>query len=290
MRTPSWEQSAGALAALLNSGVPLERADCYTLTLPGGQVLRWSAGDVAVTFNGHTYTLGPGIARNRLRWVVGVQVSTLDLTLTDIAGTQIAGQGLMAFIRARGLYGARVELQRAFWAFGDAGPRGALVWFAGAVADCKVDRTAAQVTVASDLERLNVQVPRDVYQPGCLNTLYDGLCGVARASFTTTGTATSATSAGRTTFSHGLGQPAGWFDLGVITMSSGANAGQSRTVKQHTSGQLVVLQPWGFPVASGDSFSISAGCDKRQATCTTKFNNLAHYRGMPFIPQADTVT
>lgn len=290
MRTPSWELSAGALAALLNSGAPLERADCYTVTLPSGQVLRWSGSDVAVTFGGNTFTLGPGITRNRLRWVVGVEVSTLDLTLTDILGTQIAGQGLMAFIRARGLYGARVVLERAFWAFGDAGPRGALVWFAGAVADCKLDRYGAQLTVTSDIERLNVMVPRDVYQPGCLNSLYDGLCQVSRAAFTVTGAATSATSAGRTTFSHALAQAAGYFDLGVVTMTSGANAGQSRTVKQHTGSQLVALQPWGFAVASGDTFSVVAGCDKTQATCTDKFGNLARFRGMPYIPQADTVT
>jgi uncharacterized phage protein (TIGR02218 family) len=284
MRTPSWEQSPGALAALLNSGVPLERADCYTVTLAGGQVLRWSGSDVAVTFGGNTYALGPGITRNRLRWVVGVEVSTLDMTLSDNVGTQIAGRGLMAFIRARGFYGARVLLQRAFWAFGDTAPRGALLWFAGAVADCRVDRDTAQLTINSDIERLNVQVPRDVYQPGCLNSLYDGLCQVSRAAFTVTGLATSATSAGRTTFSHALVQYAGWFDLGVVTMTSGANEGQSRTVKQHTYGELVVLQPWGFPVAIGDTFSISAGCNKTQATCSSNLCILARFRGMPYFP------
>lgn len=291
MRTPSWEQSAGALAALLNSRVPLERADCYTLTLPSGQVLRWSGSDVAVSFGGNTFGLGPGITRNRLRWVVGVEVSTLDLTLTDNVGTLIAGQGLMAFVRSRGLYGARVVLERAFWAFGDTAPRGALVWFAGSVADCKVDRYGAQVTVNSDLERLNVMVPRDVYQPGCLNTLYDSLCGVQRANFTMAGQATGGTGALCLAFAHSRPEvPAGYCDLGVITMTSGANAGRSRTVKQHTTGQIVVLQPWGFPVQAGDTFTVLAGCDKSQAACATKFGNLARFRGMPYIPQADTVT
>ena len=164
---------------------------------------------------------------------------------------------------------------------------------AGVVEDLALgglDRRAAQVTVNSDLERLNVMVPRDVYQPGCLNSLYDGLCQVSRSAFTVTGAATSASNATRTTFSHALGQPAGHFDLGVITMTSGANAGASRTVKQHTSGQIVALQPWGFAVSSGDTFSVSAGCNKTQATCTSKFSNLARFRGMPYIPQADTIT
>lgn len=289
MRTPSWESSPGALAALLNSGVPLERADCYTITLAGGQVLRWSGGDVALTFGGHTFALGPGITRTRCRWVVGVEVSTLDITLTDIVGTTIAGVPLAAFVRGRGMYGASVVLERAFWAFGDAAPRGALVWFTGSVAECDVDRYEVRITVKSPIELLNVMVPRDVYQPGCLNTLYDSLCGVSRSARSVSGTASGATDSRRVTFSHGLAQAVGYFDLGAITFTSGANAGASRTVKQHTSGALTVLQPWGAAVAAGDAFTIVPGCDKTWATCQAKFSNGARFRGMPFIPVAETV-
>lgn len=289
MRTPSWESSTGALAALLNAKVPLERADCYTVTLANGTVLRWSGADVAVSFGGNTFALGPGISRNRCRWVVGVEVATMDLTLTDIVGTTIGGVPLMAFARARGLFGARVVLERAFWAFGDAGPRGALVWFTGSVAECVVDRMQAQLTVKSEIEQLNVMVPRDVYQPGCLNTLYDSLCGVSRSARTVTGTASGATDSRRVTFSHSLAQAAGYFDLGAITFTTGANAGASRTVKQHTSGALTVLQPWAAAVAGGDAFAIVPGCDKSWATCGAKFSNAARFRGMPYIPVAETV-
>lgn len=290
MRTPSWESSAGALAALLNSGAPLNRADCYTITLQGGTVLRYSGSDVALSYNSRSFALGPGLQRNRLRWVVGVEVSTLDLTITDNIGTTINGQALMAFIRARGLYGARVLLERVYWGAADAGPVGALNWFSGRVADCDVDRNAARITVNSDLELLNVMVPRDVYQPGCLNTLYDTLCGAARASYTYTALTTSASDSRNITFSHTLGLAAPYFSLGVVTMTSGANAGISRTVKQHTSGQITVLQPWPLTVALGDAFSIVAGCDKSLTTCGTKFANVVRFRGMPFIPVAETVT
>jgi hypothetical protein len=43
-------------------------------------------------------------------------------------------------------------------------------------------------------------------------------------------------------------------------------------------------------VASGATFTVRAGCDKTQGTCTTKFSNLARFRGMPYIPVAETVT
>lgn len=290
MRTANWETSPGALAALLNSGAPLHKADCYTLTLQGGQVLRWSGADVAITIHGDLFTLGPGIQRNRLRWVAGVEVSTLDLTVTDVAGTTINGVPLYAFVRARGLFGARVLLERAFWGVDDPGPIGSLHWFSGRVADSDVDRYAARLSAVSDLALLDVMVPRDVYQPGCLNTLGDGLCGVDLAAAAVTGTTTSASTADRTTFDHAMSQAAGWFDLGVVTITSGSNAGIKRTVRQHTASKLQVLQPWPTPVASGTTFAVRPGCDKTQATCTTKFANLARFRGMPYIPVAETVT
>lgn len=290
MRSPTWEATPGALVALLNSGAPVNQADCYTVTLPTGQVLRWSGSDVAITIHGDLFGLGPGIVRNRLRWVIGVEVSTLDLTLTDNAATTINGVPLYAFIRGRGLYGARVLLERAFWGVGDAGPVGALHWFSGRIAEADIDRSAARLTAKSDIELLDVRVPRDVYQAGCLNDLGDALCGVNLAAAAITGAATSASTADRTTFSHALPQAAGHFDLGVITMTSGANNGLRRTVRRHLVGTLQVLQPWPAPVASGDTFSVRPGCDKTQATCTAKFGNLARFRGMPFIPVAETVT
>ena len=38
-----------------------------------------------------------------------------------------------------------------------------------------------------------------------------------------------------------------------------------------------------------DSFIARAGCDKRMATCTAKFANVANFRGFPKIPGQDAV-
>ena len=290
MRTPLWEISTGALAALLNAKGPLTKADLYTLTLAGGTVYRWSGCDLALSGGGFTWALGPGLQRTRVRFTVGVEVDAMQVLVTDNMATVINAQALIPFIRSGGLKGARIQLDRAFCGPPDTAPVGALLWFAGRVADIKCDRYQAEVTVKSDLELLDVMVPRDLYQAGCLNTLYDSACGASRATYLSTGAATSNTDTRRITFSHSLAQAAGYFDLGVCTFTTGANAGISRTVKSHTSGQVTVLQPWPFVVISGDTFSISAGCDKKQSTCTNKFSNLARYRGMPYIPDPETVT
>jgi uncharacterized phage protein (TIGR02218 family) len=295
MRTPLWEASPGALAALLNSRQPLHKADVYTLTLAGGQVFRWSGADTTLTVGPNTYTLGPKIRRGRVRFVVGVAVDTLDVTFMDEGSTLINGVPLIPFIRARGLFGARLQLDRVFWGALDAGPVGSLLWFPGRIAPAEIDRNEARLRVRSDLELLNVMVPGEVYQPGCLNTVYDTNCGADRASKTVSGSAAGVSFLGDTAFTHTLPQAAGYFDLGAVTFAAGPNAGISRTVKRHTATQLSVLQPWPFPVSPGDAFQIYPGCNKSHADpngCPkfhTAENVVRRFRGQPWIPVPETV-
>jgi uncharacterized phage protein (TIGR02218 family) len=44
------------------------------------------------------------------------------------------------------------------------------------------------------------------------------------------------------------------------------------------------------PIAPGDAFVITAGCDKRHATCRDRFGNAVNFRGFPSIPGDDLVT
>lgn len=299
MKTPLWESSPGALVALLNSGAPLVKVDLYTLTLQGGAVLRWSGSDVAVTGNGNTWALGPGLERTKVKFTVGIEVDTLTVTVTDVRGTQINGAALVPFIARGGLNGSRLQLDRAFWTAGDTAPRGALLWFAGRLSEIpEIDRYSAQITIKSDLELLDVMVPLDVFQAGCLNTVYDTLCGADRAAKTVTGTVSSAGDARRVTFGAALAQPTGYYDLGVVKMTSGPNAGLSRTVKAHVAGSpatVSALQPWPFAPAVGDAFAIVPGCDKSQtgANGCPKFHDAAtvkrRFRGYPFVPTPETV-
>ena len=64
-------------------------------------------------------------------------------------------------------------------------------------------------------------------------------------------------------------------------------------VKRHAvSGATVTVELWqamSEPVAAGDAFTISAGCDKQFATCKSRFANQANFRGFPYMPGNDTV-
>ena len=43
------------------------------------------------------------------------------------------------------------------------------------------------------------------------------------------------------------------------------------------------------PLTAGDTFTVTAGCDKRFATCRDRFANAVNFRGFPHLPGNDFV-
>ncbi len=86
---------------------------------------------------------------------------------------------------------------------------------------------------------------------------------------------------------------AGWFTSGTLTWTSGANAGRITEVLAHdldgSIASLTLLEAPVRAIAAGDGFIARAGCDKRIATCSAKFANVANFRGFPSIPGQDAV-
>lgn len=290
MRTASWESSAGALAAFLNSATQTYMADLFTITLSGGAVIRYTSADMAVTVNGNTFNLGPVIKRGNTKLAVGISVDSLGVTLAADATVLINSIPLLQFIAAGGFDGARLALDRAFTSAPGAAWIGVLPLFQGRISDTQASRYEASITVNSDSELLNVMVPRNVYQPGCGNTLFDGACGLSKAAYGVALTAISATDAPKTTFNSAAGQAAGWFALGFAVGVTGANAGVGRTIKAFSAGAITTIQPWPSAVVAGDTFAVYPGCDKTQGTCSGKFGNVARFRGHPYVPAPETIS
>jgi uncharacterized phage protein (TIGR02218 family) len=292
MRTPTWETAAGALAALLNGteATQLRMADLYSFTLSGGAVHRYSAADEPVTLGERVFLRGPLLSRGTTRIGPGIAVDELEVTVSAGDDVQLNGLPLTRFITGGGLDGARLVLERAF----SAGPGqpwvGALALFSGRIGTVEGGRHAKRLQVRSDTELLDAPVPRHVYQPGCLNNVYDATCGVDPQAHRTAGTVTGGTDTSRTSFTHHLAPPAQHWTLGDITMTSGANAGLARTVRSNEGAEVSVIVPWPFPVNAGDTFTVQLGCDGSQAMCSGRYANLQRYRGMPYIPIAETVT
>lgn len=82
----------------------------------------------------------------------------------------------------------------------------------------------------------------------------------------------------------------GFYDFGLITFTSGANAGLSMEVKKYTVGVIELQLPMPYPVAVGDNYTIVTGCGKRFVEdCVTKFNNGVNFQGEPDLPGIDKV-
>lgn len=278
--------SANLLTMLNGSANALVMADCYTLTLLGGQVLRYTDFDLDLTLNGSIYSSsGVKFKRSRVRLVSGLEVDTLDLTLYANPTDTVNGVAFLQQIKGGLLDGAVIRLDRAYMTIGSTAAEG-LQLFAGRVAEISTGRTEATLKVKSWLEILNVKMPRNQYQAGCGNALFDSMCGLVKASWAVNGTVSGASTA--TWFPSALAQAAGWFDLGTVTFTSGANAGISRTVRYFSGGAFAFSLPWPNVPAAGDTFTAYPGCDRQLATCRTKFANGAKFRGQPFIPIPET--
>ena len=199
-----------------------------------------------------------------------------------------------AFIRESDLEGglwdgARVDVWRVDWRAPEHGVR---VW-SGRLSE--VGRSGAGfvaelVSLKADLERT---VGR-VYARRCDADIGDARCGadLAGPAFRGEGVVVEA-SGGKVFRASGLTAFAdGWFAGGRVTWSTGANAGAGGRVAVHGAGEVAQIELAGavrFPMAVGDAFVVTAGCDKGFATCGTKFANRDNFRGFPHLPGMDAV-
>ena len=262
-------------------------ADLITITTLSGVVLHQTLADVDLYLDGICYDSNLKMTRDKTRLIAGVEVDTLSVTIFPEPTNYLGGIPLSQAVRAGILDGAEFKLERAFFVPDWSTFLFKVIRFSGKVADIEdFTRSEIPLTVNSDIQILNVQMPRDVYQPGCRRVLYGPGCDVIKNSFATAATI----SAGSTSnvLIGALSGPERTFTLGTVTMTSGENAGLSRTVKYYASGTFYLVLPFPKVPAAGDTFTAFAGCDRTLATCGSVFSNSAKFSGEPFVPAAET--
>ena len=259
-------------------------ADLFTFTLLSGPVLRWTNADYDITFAGQTYSAsGPMVNGLKYKCTIGVDVDRQQISVAARQTDLVSGALVLMQIRDGAFDGATVQRERVFSSAPNATIVDSVVLFHGRVSTVdSVGRTQAQLTVASDLVELAFNMPRNVYSPTCLHVLYQAGCGVSAAAFSLAATAGVGSTGSVVAFAGAAVTQI----QGTLVFTTGANANVRSTVRSVVPGVSATLQ---FPLpatpAVGDGFTVFQGCDHTKATCLAKFNNLARFRGFPFVPQ-----
>lgn len=276
------------LIALLDADQFL-MADLYTITTVQNDVYRCTNYDFNLVVESEIYkSTGPLISREGITLSVGIEVDTLSLIIDTTDNEKFGDLRVIQAFHNGQMDGARFKIERIFMDINTPTDTsaGTIKLFEGRLIEPEFDRNSIQVSVASDLDDLNVQMPRNLYQPSCSNTLFDNACGLLRENFAVTATIEANSTASRILCS--MNQPQGWFTQGVIEFTEGGNKGLKRTIRLHESGILLLTLPVLEQPEIGQIIKIYPGCDKRLETCENRFNNFNRFRGAPFIPVPET--
>jgi uncharacterized phage protein (TIGR02218 family) len=257
-------------------------ADLITLTV-AGVAYRWTTASTDIDYDGNSYlAAGPGIKLGKARATSGAEVDTFDIELfTD--GSVTIGTKALVLAAAEGALDRSTTLtvDRVYMpTLGDTS-LGARRVFQGNVARVEPRSTSVRVTVKSELERLNRDLPLYVYQPACPLILYSPQCGVNKAAHTTTTTVAAGST--RTIVNVAATAP-GVDSTWWAVLTSGQNAGQRRQIRLATANSVTLEVALPYTPSVGDGIEIVRGCDQRRETCLGVFNNLARFRGFADMP------
>jgi len=262
------EIKAGRIARLLK------------ITCKNGDVYAFTDTDMPLVVDSVKYTPAPGLQSVKLTATSDVQISNQEI---GAALSEIPEQDLIGGV----FDSAEIIASWASWANPGAGK---VDVFVGTLGEVTWDDRGFVADVVSNMKAME-RIIGWQYTATCRHTLYGGpaagkigSCGVNPATFTFTGSVSSILTP-KWRFTASLSQPDGYFSAGVLTWTTGNNAGLSVTVKRQTGAEFELFLPTAFTFAAGDTFSIKAGCDKTLETCKNKFNNLNNYGGFPHIQQ-----
>lgn len=273
-----------ALQAKLNSGVTT-LARCWIVTRRDGITMGFTDHDADLTVAGTLCHASTGLTASEATARLGLQVDG-----SEIAGA-LADDSLAEADLAAGRYdAAEIEVHLVDWSEPSLG----LLLAKGALGEVRREGKAFSAEFRSLTHRLNEESGR-LYTATCSADLGDARCTIDLANPAFHGSGTIATLAGASAFhAAGIGAFAdGWFTGGKLSFTGGANSGFAVEVKTHrVSLDGVLLELWqraGEPLGVGDAFMVTAGCDKRFATCRDRFANAVNFRGFPHIPGNDFV-
>ncbi|MBS3849111.1 DUF2163 domain-containing protein [Devosia sp. BSSL-BM10] len=258
---------------------------CWKLTRGDGVVLGFTDHDRVLSFDGTDYTPANGLDGSEVPARLGAQVQTSEV-LGVLSAEVISEDDILL-----GRYdGAQVQTWRVNWS--DVSQR--LLLRRDSIGEVVREDGVFRAELRSAQQGLNATHGR-IYQSLCDARVGDARCGVTLAmpSLQGSATVTALDDPYRAVVTGLEGFAEGWFSFGTVLWSDGKRDGLSDAVVNHarlgSADVLAFSTRIGDWVAVGDTFGVTAGCDRRFSTCQAKFDNAVNFRGFPHIPGSDYV-
>ena len=275
-----------ALQAHLDSGATT-LCWCWRLTRRDGLRQGFTDHDRDLTFDGTVFEAMSGFTASEVKDSVGLSVDNLELS------GAVSSASLNDTDLAAGRYDdAGVEIFRVNWANSDQ----RVLMRSGSLGEVRRAGSGFSAEIRGLAHYLQQPKGR-LFQYGCDADVGDGRCGVILSdpAFSGAGQVVLVHSVRKFEVSGLAAFAAGLFQRGLLQWTSGLNSGRAIEVKQHVVDAagtvlLELWQPMAQTLSVGDGFTVTAGCDKQFATCTTKFANGINFRGFPHMPGNDFIT
>lgn len=229
---------------------------------------------------------------------IGLNVDEQNLKIWAAPTDTLYGGNFLSGAEQGLLDGSILVRYRAIWAFAsgnaaaDVNQEPIAVWplFTGYTSTIsKGGGTHIELKVKSALLKLNVNMPRNYWQPGCLWTLFDQGCTLDKAIFAGVSSVGPNATPVNIPVVGGMAVPIAAdgiqnYAQGRLLFTSGALNGLQVLIDANDAVQLYLAYPLDEVPAPGDTITFYPGCSKSYFTCGIKFANQANHRGFDKVP------
>ncbi|MFC1456282.1 DUF2163 domain-containing protein [Microvirga arabica] len=257
---------------------------CWRLIRRDGTAFGFTDHDHDITFNGTAYAARSGLEAAEATAELGFAVGG-----GEVAGALVSA-GLTEHDIAPGLCDdASVETWLVNWS--NVAER--VLLDIGAIGEIRRADGSFVAEVRGLMHRFDEERGR-LFRATCSADLGDAQCRVnlTASAYSDTGTVTR-TDGALTIAASGIGFADGWCNAGRLTWVTGDNAGISVEIKVHRAingtDEFDLWQRAPQAIKIGDTFRVTAGCDKTHAMCRRKFDNVVNFRGFPHMPGNDFI-
>lgn len=255
----------------------------WAITRRDGAVFGFTDHDMPMGFEGIAFKAETGLTASALAQSTGLSVDNAEAigALSDAAISE-------AEIEAGRFDGAEVR----YWLVNWAEPSQRWLQFRGTLGQLSRSGGAFTAELRGLADALNQPLGR-VYQKPCTAVLGDASCGVDLSAAALRAAASVQAVEGARVFTLALppGYAPDWFARGRLDVLDGPAAGLwgmiKRDAAENGTRRIELWEPLRAEVAAGAQVQLTAGCDKRAATCAAKFANLLNFQGFPDIPGED---